>query len=227
MKYSDLISRGIYKLSEVALIALNHASKFRGNVWMIHHVGNGEGEFTISSQNLENFLIAHQNNAIPILNIGAFDRFDIFTIDDVSSDFYCNGFPLFIKYKIPFTIFVCVELLDKPGYLSTEQLAEICQSPLCTIGSHGLTHSFYKLLDKEEKMAFLDKSKQILEDICKTPIDVFAFPYGSLYACGFSDKSFVSKFYKYGFGTIPTPVTTKGLRKSFFLPRLNLNNDCF
>ncbi len=226
MKRFDLLSRSIYKLSEIALIALGRVSKIRGNVWMIHHVGDGEGEFTISSQNLENFLIAHQNNAIPILSIGSLNKFDIFTIDDVSSDFYHNGFPLFVKYEIPFTIFTCVELLDTPGYINTEQLVEMCRSPLCTLGSHGLTHCFYKLLDKDEKMAFLGKSKQMLEEICGTPVEVFAFPYGSLYACGFSHKNFVSKFYRYGFGTIPTSVTAKGLRKSFFLPRLNLNNNC-
>jgi len=227
MGFIDLILRAVYKISEKFISAFNGISEFKGRVWMIHHVGDGNDEFTISPQNLERFLISHKKNSIQICSIDNYDCFDIFTIDDVSDDFFFKGFPLFLKYEIPFTLFVCVELLDKKGYITREQLVEMSKSPLCTIGSHGLTHSFYKLLNKNKRVRFLRDSKQILENICGNPIDVFAFPYGSLYACGFFHKNLVSQFYKYGFSTIPTVVTVKSFCMSYFLPRLNMNNKQF
>lgn len=194
----------------------------KGVVYMLHEISDSDGEFCISSAVLEAFLASlDKEKVIHLEDWESKEDFIAITIDDVPENFYHNGFPLFQKYGIPFTIFVSTSLLDTPGFLNAAQLKELAQCELCTVGSHGTAHEFYKSFSREEKIRFLEDSKKKLSEICNRPIDLFAFPYGSVYACGFRDKKLVSKYYRYGFGTIASKVTKKNILPSYFLPRIN------
>lgn len=195
---------------------------------MLHDIGETNGEFILTPNQFEKFLIAHRNdNFIRLENLCQSHNIIALTIDDVPVGFYKYGFPLLKKYKIPFTIFVNIELLNAPGFITTEMLKEMQTSGLATIGSHGMTHTFYRELSLDEKEQYLKQSKEILERICGCEISSFAFPYGSIYACGLKDRNLVSKYYRYGFGTISSPITIPSLLPQYFLPRINITSDNF
>ncbi|KAA1244137.1 polysaccharide deacetylase family protein [Aquimarina sp. RZ0] len=63
--------------------------------------------------------------------------------------------------------------------MSIDQIKKIAKNSLFTIGSHSLTHAnLTKISIKTAKDEIL-RSKQILEDTCKTSISEFAFPFGT------------------------------------------------
>lgn len=150
-------------------------------------------------------------------------NFYALTFDDVPENFYQNAFPLLKESSIPFTLFVNVSLLDKDGFISKEQLLEMSRYELCTIGSHGVTHGEYALLNRMEALKDLEESKAELERLVGKTVEMYAYPYGSYYACGYRNKHLAGKVYKYAFGTVACPITKPSLLRCYFLPRINLN----
>lgn len=146
------------------------------------------------------------------------------TIDDVPECFYQNAFPLLKEAGLPFTIFVNVSLLDTPGFISTDQLKEMAACPLCTVGSHGVNHGEFALLCKEQAATDLRQSREELERLIGKPVELFAYPYGSYYACGYAHKHLSAEVYRYAFGTVACPITHPSLLRPYFLPRINVDS---
>lgn len=225
-----MIARIIGKLRHLSVEMLTRPRRSVGKVYMLHDVApsgsNPEGEFVVDASDLERFLAEQGKMAIRVedwrdaMKINR--EFIAFTIDDVPEGFYLNGFPLFQKYNIPFTIFVCVDYLDKEGYISTDQLRQMAASPLCTIGSHGQRHIFFKDIPASSRRAFLEDSRRELERVSGRRVRLFAYPYGSYYACGHFGKQLVLKVYDYAFGTVQVPICRKNLLSDAFVPRINL-----
>lgn len=126
---------------------------------------------------------------------------------------------------IPFTLFVNVSLLDKEEFITRKQLVEMSQSELCTIASHGVSHGEFALLNKEQALQDLQDSKCELEQIIGKPVEMFAYPYGSYYACGYANKHLAGKVYKYAFGTVACPITKPSFLKKYYLPRINVDKN--
>lgn len=227
-KNSDnLILKFIYRLSgKICHLSYAFASKFfksKGVIYMLHDISDNASEFSITEEQLESFLISvKEQNVINLLDWENETNFVAISIDDVPESFYTKGFSLFKRHNLPFTIFVSTELLDKPGYITSSQLREMSECKFCTVGSHGTIHDIYRKLKYSEKLDFLKSSKEQLSDICHKPIELFAFPYGSYYACGYTDKKLVADFYKYGFGTVNCMITSLDNKRKYFLPRKNL-----
>lgn len=221
------MTRYIYKvLSKIIHLSYCFVNKFyktKGTIYMLHNISDETNEFSITQHQLDSFLKGqNKSKVIHLLDWPDKTDFVAFTIDDVPENFYHNGFPVFKKYGIPFTIFVNTSLLDQPGYITIGQLKEMAKCELCTVGSHGTVHKFYKGLQHEDKIRFLGDSNSILSKICGCQIELFAFPYGSVYACGLKDIRLVSDFYKFGFGTIASNITEFSKCNRNFLPRKNL-----
>ncbi len=212
------------------LFHVNVAKLFinRGKVLMLHWVGDepldDENEpFRISVAQCRKMLLWLQgNNVIRLEDWEHSKDFYALTIDDVPESFYHNAFPLLKKYDIPFTIFVNTTLLDTPGFVTTSQLIEMSQCELCTVGSHGVSHECFTSFDDTQAIADLQCSKEKLEGLIGKTVILYAFPYGSYYACGYIRKHLVSKFYRYGFGTVQTSITQPLIFKKYFLPRINI-----
>jgi peptidoglycan/xylan/chitin deacetylase (PgdA/CDA1 family) len=149
----------------------------------------------------------------------------ILTFDDVSSTVYYNAFQFLVRNNLPFTLFVNISLLDEDGYISTNQLIEMASNPLCTIGSHGLNHIYYRKLNEADFLNELKISKEILENLLGKKIKCFAFPYGSLLSCSFKNIKLLKKsdLYQVAFSTIKSPINLLNKRFIFFLPRINVN----
>ena len=211
---------------------LSHLSSERGKVLMFHDIGNNDGELNLDVASFEQILQNASERCIDLLDWDSIKyvgggKFYALTFDDVKYSFYENAYPLLKRYNCPFTIFVNCELLDKPGYISSDNLRELALDPLCTIGSHGLKHTFFSKYTNEEALADMKKSKETLQGLTGREVKLFAFPYGSFAACGWRKHKLVKAVYKYGFSTINAPIPQWGFISLGFLPRLNVDNNTF
>jgi peptidoglycan/xylan/chitin deacetylase (PgdA/CDA1 family) len=154
-----------------------------------------------------------------------FDGQFVITFDDVHESVYKYAYPLLKSRNIPFALFVNLSLLDTPNFITTPQLIEMAKCHLCTIGSHGINHVFYRNLKRNQCSAELESSKKNLEFLIKKPIDFFAFPYGSLVACSFRNITEAKgSNYKMAFSTIPSGVWHSPIINKYFIPRVNVSN---
>lgn len=206
--------------------SLSKLSEVRGKVLMFHDIGNPEGELNLDISAFERILQnADWGGQITLVNWEAAEKpFMFLTFDDVMESFYTNAYPLLKKYRAPFTLFVNLSLLDTLGYITTENLKELASDPLCTIGSHGMNHTYFSNYTKDEALQDMRESKEKLRQITGQLVELFAFPYGSFSACGWSTHKLVGQVYRYGFSTINAPITKKRLLPKGFLPRINVDN---
>lgn len=227
--YTRILRKVVSKICHLTCELITKFLPKRGCVLMIHWVGDEE---LAPEHELYRLSVLSFTNLITwlkefkIINLSQWEshrNFYALTIDDVPESFYTNAFPLLQREGIPFTIFVNTSLLGTNGYISYQQLIEMSRSELCTVGSHGVTHKEFFLFNREQFIEELINSKEILEQLIHKPIELFAFPFGSYYACGFVNKNLVCNVYKYGFSTVSSPITTPKIYNNFFLPRVNVD----
>lgn len=224
------IRRIVGKLAHFYYMRNALRKEFKGSILMLHWIEDDEnsnlGLYKITRSQFELFLnVINQKNVIRLENWEKENNFYAISIDDVPENFYKNAFPLLKKARLPFTIFVNISLLNTEGYISKQQLQEMASCDLCTVGSHGVSHDEYQKLNREDAVKDLMESKKILEEIIKKPVILFAFPYGSFYACGFRYKHLVTDVYKYGFGTVACNITKQKNLPDYFLPRINVTKN--
>lgn len=195
--------------------------------WVGDEVQDEETEpYRISTDQCKKFLQwLKGKNTIRLENWEKEQDFFALTIDDVPENFYHNAYPLLEEAGIPFTLFVNTLLLDSQGFITRAQLLEMSQSRLCTIGSHGVSHGEFALLNKEQALRDLQDSKRKLEQIIGKPVEMFAYPYGSYYACGYANKHLAGEVYKYAFGTVACSITKPSFLKNYYLPRINVDKN--
>jgi len=113
------------------------------------------------------------------------------TFDDGFSNVRQNALPELEKRSIPATIFVPTgNLGDRPTWsmdgkdpsrdvriLEAEDLHALA-GPILTIGSHSVSHADLTKMAEEELLRELSRSKEDLEGMLGTPVELFAFPYG-------------------------------------------------
>lgn len=146
------------------------------------------------------------------------------TFDDAYSDVYYNCFPLLKENNIPFTVFVSCELLSKEGYLSKSMLLEMMDEGLCTIGSHTINHLLLRKQPAYISFREINDSKSQLEVLFGQNITLFAYPYGSIYACSRRDIGYTKEAgYSLAFSTLRSPLSTHRRDNPYFLPRINVN----
>lgn len=226
----DKLRKYLNKLLFGTHILLSRFFPVRIKILMAHQVGGKEkSTFNISIQSFESLLINLKNRkviSLSSLNLDDPKSTEVrwaLTFDDVPESFYENAYPLLKKYDMPFTLFVATSLLNTDGYINETQLKEMADDSLCTIGSHGVSHSYMCFLSKIDFEKELRESQRILSDMIGKEITLFAFPYGSYYACGYTNKKKVDKYYDYGFSTIPTGIAKMIFTKKYFLPRINVS----
>lgn len=97
-------------------------------------------------------------------------RSAVFNVKDEDMERYVEQ--LLSNYKFSFS-----ELAEQLA-LSWEQIVEIAQDPICTIGSHTVTHSPLINLSTVELEQELNDSKATIEKHINKPVVHFAYPYG-------------------------------------------------
>jgi peptidoglycan/xylan/chitin deacetylase (PgdA/CDA1 family) len=102
----------------------------------------------------------------------------VLTFDDGYEDFYSHAFPLLKKYQIKGTVYVIINALDKPGYLTRLQVKELAQSGLVEIGSHTFNHPDLRTKKLKDAAFEIQNSRSVLKKLCGQAIQTFAYPYG-------------------------------------------------
>lgn len=99
------------------------------------------------------------------------------TLDDGYENNYTEGYKILNELKIPATIFVQTDRVDKPGWLKKEQIVEMSQNGI-DIMSHTVSHPSLKKLSYEEQLKELTESKNVLEEILGKEVYAISYPYG-------------------------------------------------
>lgn len=101
----------------------------------------------------------------------------LLTFDDASEGHATEVLPVLRRHGFTATFFVMTVVLDKPGWLSREQVRELDRAGM-TIGVHSFDHhpvAGYRGADWKEQV---EAPKRQLEEIVGHPIRWWAYPYG-------------------------------------------------
>ncbi len=100
----------------------------------------------------------------------------LITFDDGNADNYTNAFPIMQKYGFTGVLYVVVQFMNQPNYLTTTQILEMAKAGW-EVGSHSETHR--SLLGSPEIQRYeIVQSRQDLEERLGLPILTFAYPFG-------------------------------------------------
>jgi peptidoglycan/xylan/chitin deacetylase (PgdA/CDA1 family) len=207
----------------------------RGHVLMYHHItdekvntdptcvcGISRFKDIINQKISEGYQFTSIENIPMIFNDKSGTKYIVLTFDDIPVTVFTNAFSFLKEKQIPFTVFVATGLINKEGYISSEQLKVLCDDPLCNVGAHTVNHKNLRMTkDSFEEMI---ESKIQLEEILGKRVDFFAYPYGRLYNVSLKNMKEAKKAgFKYAFGTIDSPLTDINIRFNYYLPRQVLN----
>lgn len=145
------------------------------------------------------------------------------TFDDGLSDVYNIAYPFLKKKNVPFTVFIVLDFIDKPGFITSSQLLEMASDPIVTVGSHGISHAVLPGLSMVDKKKEIICSQAILENIIHKKVDFFAYSHGQY------NKECIKccSVYKYAFSVHPLPCNVILNINKKILPRLNIDNSTF
>jgi peptidoglycan/xylan/chitin deacetylase (PgdA/CDA1 family) len=103
------------------------------------------------------------------------------TFDDGYKDNFTYAFPILKRYRLPATIFVIIQEVDRPqnDRLSWSQIKEMQDSGLISIGSHAIgPEPLINIKSKDELKRQIFDSKSILEQKLGRPVNLFSYPEG-------------------------------------------------
>jgi peptidoglycan/xylan/chitin deacetylase (PgdA/CDA1 family) len=126
------------------------------------------------------------------LELKPYIKYAAISFDDGYQNLIQNAIPELISKNFHSTIFIQTDYIGlRPGWdvrddwqdgneivMSRGQIQNLPQEFIC-IGSHTKSHARVTSLSKEDLIVELKESKNVLENILKTKIDLFSFPYGS------------------------------------------------
>lgn len=210
----------------------NHRSNLHCDVLMFHHVTDGFVDATPSCRRtcseFRDTLQKRIDAGVKYINMDKLEdlvyncgkgNYATVTFDDVPYNFLTNAYPILKELQIPFTLFITVSYLEKPGYINKEDLLKIISDPLCTIGAHTLTHPMLRKV--KNSFEEILESKSILEGIIKQDVKYLAYPFGKPSSISYKVIKQAEKAgFKLAFSTILTPINDYVLKYKYFLPRV-------
>lgn len=101
----------------------------------------------------------------------------VLSFDDGYADFYTAAWPLLKKYKLSATVYLVVDFLDKPGYMSWPQAQELRDAGV-EIGAHTLDHIDLAIQPLPSAKHQITDSGTILRQRLNAPVTTFAYPSG-------------------------------------------------
>jgi peptidoglycan/xylan/chitin deacetylase (PgdA/CDA1 family) len=100
------------------------------------------------------------------------------TFDDGYADNYSTAYPILRQLGLPATIFIATDFIDRPGYLSWEQIREMEKSGLVESQPHTASHPKLPNLLPEEAEREIASSQRVLEEGLGRNCSLFAYPKG-------------------------------------------------
>ncbi|MFH1478942.1 MAG: polysaccharide deacetylase family protein [Candidatus Omnitrophota bacterium] len=154
-----------------------------------------------------------RNNEVPYKTIAI-------TFDDGYENNYKYAFPILKKYGLPATIFIAPGVIGKEGYMTWEQVIEMSDSDVVSIGSHSMNHAYLPHIQKYYLDLEIKGSKDLIERYIKKKVYSFSYPVG-----GFNDyvrNLVVRAGYKIAVATNPGKKYPK--HDIFAMKRLRISN---
>lgn len=105
------------------------------------------------------------------------DKPVVITFDDGYLDNYTTALPILEKYGLRAAIFITVDKVGQPDYLSWQQINDM-QVRGVDIGSHTLSHAALTDISPAQREREVLQSKSILDAHLKKPIEFIAYPHG-------------------------------------------------
>jgi peptidoglycan/xylan/chitin deacetylase (PgdA/CDA1 family) len=99
------------------------------------------------------------------------------TFDDASGGQFTNALPILRRLGIPATFFVMTVVLDRPNWLSRDDVRALDAAGM-TIASHTWDHHPVTKYGASDWALQLEKPRAQLEAIVGHDVDLFAYPYG-------------------------------------------------
>ena len=218
----------LYKLTDK--IGLSKDNAF---ILMFHHVTDEDvisrddckcttSHFINVLNNLKrnNIEVVSMDTAINRIKRGKMKNFAVITFDDGIDNTFTTAYPILKELNLPFTIYVTTDYINKKGYITFEQLEHLKDEPLCTIGSHTLSHPSLRYCSNSWEE--INNSRDILSKITGEEIIHFAFPYGSFLRCSFANIRQVKKAgYASAVSTSSATLNFVSTFNRYFLARIN------
>ena len=174
-------------------------------VLMYHNVSNnilGLKKWFVSPKEFDKQMkYLYENNyktylAEEINEIKKNEKSVIITFDDGYENFYTEVFSILKKYNIKANLYVATDYIGQKNYVTEEQLKEMDNSGLVSIGSHTCSHVSLTDLGPNELEHELKNSQIKLEKILNKKIKTIAYPNGHYDETTLKK---VKKYYDYGF----------------------------
>jgi len=159
------------------------------HIFVFHRVGDPRYPSTnISAKLLQKdikYLIAHNYKIVKLSTLVKrikkhqnIDKYVVFTIDDSFKSFYKNGLPIFIKYHIPFTLFVYVQATEEKfgDYMTWKQV--INTQKYGELGIHSFSHPHLPMLTNKQIIKDTKKAIFYFKKHLGYVPDMYAYPYG-------------------------------------------------
>jgi len=161
-------------------------------VSLMHSVSNKNTSLTYSPDKLESFIKYFLSKGfmfISILDIKKhhYRKAIALTFDDGYLDNYTVLNDILIKYNVPATIYVATGFIDSLftdscfntyKIMNNDQLKELSNNNLITIGAHTVNHKNLIELTKNEQFFEINGSIEYLEQLIGKKIHTFAYPKG-------------------------------------------------
>jgi peptidoglycan/xylan/chitin deacetylase (PgdA/CDA1 family) len=166
---------------------------------MYHYINDEEphkSRLGVSPKSFERqmrFLKEHNYNVTPLAELVGLIKYKkkiphktvAITFDDGYLDNYTNGFPILKKYNLPATFFVVINRIGKrlgnDEYMNWQQIKELANSGLITIGSQSMNHPNLSEIDSREELGYeIFESKKILEGALQKKVNFFSYPFGGI-----------------------------------------------
>ena len=159
---------------------------------MYHRVGEGKYPSTnVSTEMFKQHLEAIKASGLSYIKPEKFKnqilegktfskRFILLTVDDAFKSFYQNAWPILKENKIPFIMFVNTREISNnhPNYMSWDQIRELRDSGLVTIGGHSWSHEYFVDMKLEEVKQDIEKSHDDYKKQLKKIPDLYAHTFG-------------------------------------------------
>jgi peptidoglycan/xylan/chitin deacetylase (PgdA/CDA1 family) len=101
----------------------------------------------------------------------------LLTFDDGSATHHSVALPVLTDLGFPATFFPMTVVLDKPDWLSGDQLRDLDRAGM-TIGAHTWDHQRVDRLTGDQWATQLDQPRAQLAEILGHPVDLMAYPFG-------------------------------------------------
>ncbi len=165
-------------------------------ILIYHQVGAGTGlEMEVSAEDFRRQLdwlsangeVVDLATAIASRDLPASSRMFVLTFDDGYADVYRHAFPLLRERRLPFTLYLTTKPIEtreplradgRAEPLSWEQVGDMVDQGLVTVGAHTHTHPDLRAVDEAAVADEVDRSNRLIEERLGVAPRHFTYPWG-------------------------------------------------